>query len=182
MKKNKTIVGLSLFVASVLMATELKNTSVTFEATGKPSFIKIKGDGTKLTHTEKKDKDKKVDFFEFEMADLKSGIDLRDFHMKEKYLKTKEFPKATLALDTYEVSIFELTGEREFRGVLTLKGESKPVTIKAKKNGNEIVGKFEIKLTDFGIEIPEWSGIKVADVVKVKSSFEPVVSSSVLAR
>jgi hypothetical protein len=97
MRIYKSLLGSSFLVVSVLLATELKNTSVTFEATGKPSFIKIKGEGTKLTHTEKKEKDKKIDLFEFDMADLNSGIDLRDLHMKEKYLKTKEFPKAWFA-------------------------------------------------------------------------------------
>lgn len=182
MRIYKSLLGSSFLVVSVLLATELKNTSVTFEATGKPSFIKIKGEGTKLTHTEKKEKDKKIDLFEFDMADLNSGIDLRDLHMKEKYLKTKEFPKATLALEAQDSSIFVITEEKEFKGILTLKGESKPITIKAKKSGKEIIGEFEIKITDFGIEIPEWSGIKVADVVKVKSTFEPVVSAPVLAR
>ena len=75
-----------------------------------------------------------------------------------------------------------LPGEKEFAGTLTLHGVTKPVTIKAQRAESWVKSQFEIKLTDYGIAIPEWSGISVAETVKLGISFLPVSSVPTLAR
>ena len=173
---------LLIFASSLSYATDLKNVEVVFEAVGKPSFIKIKGEANKLTHSEVKVGEHRSDVFEFDLNELNTGIDMRDEHMKEKYLNVKEFPKATLTLPFTDKSNVELAAPTDIAGTLTLHGQTKPVAVKASRNGKKITSNFEIKLSEFGIEIPEWSGIKVADTVKVRTNFEPVLNTPVLAR
>jgi polyisoprenoid-binding protein YceI len=181
---KKRFCAIFLFFGAIFYsaAVELGSPNVCFEATGKPSFIKIEGEGKKLIHTEKKENEKTFDVFEFELADLSTGIDMRDEHMKEKYLQVKQFPKATLSFVMGEKPLLDFTGEKELTGTLTLHGQTKPVVVKAKKDGKNVEGAFEIKLSDFGIQIPEWSGITVADTVKVRANFEAVLQAPVLAR
>lgn len=167
-------------------AVELQNPVVSFEAVGKPSFLKIKGEGKALKHEQKSVNENGVnllkDTFIFDLNTLNSGIDLRDEHMKEKYLKTKENPTATLVLSAADKSTLDFQGEKEVKGNLTLNGKTKEVTVKANREKNNIEAALEVKLTDFAIEIPSWSGITVADLVKIKTTFDLPLEAPALTR
>ncbi len=161
---------------------QLKNVQVNFEAIGKPSFIKIKGESTALAHKVVNEADKAYELLELELTSLNTGIDLRDEHMKEKYLRVKEHPKAVIKIVKGEKSLFDFSGKKEFSALLTLHGQTKPLTLLATKDGSQITSDFEIKLSDYGIEIPEWSGIKVADTVKVRTTFDVILEAPQLVR
>jgi polyisoprenoid-binding protein YceI len=101
--------------------------------------------------------------------------------MKEKYLETAKFKRATLSLEKLELpkslSAEILTFEElPFTGKLNLHGVEKPVTGKAvlKKNGSqiEIVAKFGLKIGDFAIAVPSFAGITVAEEVNVEVQFQ----------
>jgi len=159
---------------------QLKSTdqsgSVAFTAMGNPAFISIegKGKGTSGELSVKNNIAKGV--FKFKLTTLDTGIDTRNEHMKNKYLKTDEYPEATL-----EISNLELPknytpaaglGGGKFVGKLTLKGVTRDITgtfeSKGKNQGKEaIVAKFDIKLSDFGVEIPSFAGITVANNVDI---------------
>jgi polyisoprenoid-binding protein YceI len=162
--------------AKVAASTSFKSTpaqgEVAFEAVGKPSFLKIKGKG------EGPEGEVKIDSgvqgtFKFKMASLETGISMRDTHMKEKYLQVDKFPMAELKIEGVEK--FDPNKAEEaalpFKGTLTLHGVTKPVTgqvdIKKKGNGFSVKAQFDTKITDFAIDIPSYSGITVADAVKV---------------
>lgn len=146
--------------------------SVNFLAVGKPSALKIHGkaagpeaklnlDGTKLTGSA-----------EFDMNNLTTGINLRDQHMKEKYLQVQQHPKAKLTLTEAEVDpTFATTltnsGEKPFKGKLQLHGQERDVEGTYSAKNGLVQAKFQIKLTNYGIEIPSYLGITVAELVDV---------------
>lgn len=171
----KALLLLALIPALSQAAIPLKGTpdgSVNFLAVGKPSALKIHGkasgpeaklnlEGTKLTG-----------FAEFDMNKLDTGINLRNEHMKEKYLQVKEHPKAKLTLTDAAVDpAFATTltngGEKPFKGKLQLHGQERDVEGTYTAKNGLVQAKFQIKLTNFGIEIPSYLGITVAELVDV---------------
>jgi polyisoprenoid-binding protein YceI len=146
--------------------------SVNFLAVGKPSALKIHGkaagpdaklslDGTKLTGSA-----------EFDMNKLDTGIELRNQHMKEKYLQVQQHPKAKLTLTDVEVdpnfaATLSNSGEKPFKGKLQLHGQERDVEGTYTAKNGLVQAKFQIKLTNYGIEIPSYLGITVAELVDV---------------
>lgn len=173
---------LLFFVATTATAQNLdykiSSGSVTFLATGKPGFLRVNGEGGKPVgmftmdpgHTKVTSGNIVVHLDEFE-----TGISMRDRHMKEKYLETKKFPDAIFNAAPLAFKDGKLPGETDLKGTLTLHGVTKPVTanvkVAAKKFFMEIEADFEIILSDFKIEIPQYAGIIVAEKVKVRTTF-----------
>lgn len=186
--KNKEEMSMKRIIQHLSFATALvatagvQNSSVTFEAIGKPSFIKIKGEGGKVIHQLVQEKEGKFDVFEVALADLTTGIDMRDEHMKNKYLQVKDHPKAILKIPAGPGDLMQFTAEKESQGTLTLHGQTKPIKIVATKSGNKISSEFDVKLSDYGIEIPTYAGITMADKVKVRTEFEPMLDTKALPR
>ena len=149
-----------------------------FEAVGRPAMIKIKGESmapkTVLTFNDGKTSLES----HLDLNLLDTGIDLRDEHMKEKYLETKKYPKAKLVISSLKLPVDweKNTGsvsEQEFEGTLDLHGKISPVKGTFSLNDKrEASAEFKIKMTDFNIEIPEYLGIKVADLVTVKTQIQ----------
>lgn len=175
------VIILSLVFSSMAFAAPLKaNKSkgqVVFEAVGKPSFLKIKGQG-EGPEGEVTVGDKVTGNFKFKMATLDTGIGLRNDHMKNKYLEVEKFPTAELKIE--EVSKFDPANPEAaglpFKGNLTIHGVTKPVTgtvdVKKKDKGYTVAANFETKITEYSIEIPSYAGITVADSVKVSVQTE----------
>jgi hypothetical protein len=168
---------LSLVAGSAFAAaTPLTNAGsgkVEFLAVGKPSALKIHGtsdgganaklnlDGAQLKGS-----------VEFQMDKLDTGIGLRTEHMKEKYLQTKQYPTSKLTLldapvDGGFAASLTNSGEKKFRGTLLLHGKEKEVTGTYTAQNGDIKAKFPITLSDYGIDIPKYLGITVADTVDV---------------
>lgn len=153
---------------------------VKFLAVGKPSMIKIRGKGEGPSGS-LVFKDGKIDGeLCFNLESLKTGISLRDSHMKEKYIDVAKNPKACLTMTKFEVppSLVSGNGEVEdvpFEGLLKLKGQTKKVTgfAEIEREGREIEceSKFNIVLSDFGFEIPSYLGVTVAKTIKVETKF-----------
>jgi len=152
--------------------------TVTFLATGKPGFLRINGEGGKPAghftmdagHSKVTSGDITVHLDAFE-----TGLATRDRHMKEKYLETKKFPDAIFKAAPLAFKDGKVPGETDLKGTLTLHGVTKPVTanvkVTAKKFAMQIEADFDIVLSDFKIEIPEYAGITVAEKVKVHTAF-----------
>ena len=81
-------------------------------------------DVTKCTVTGelKEDKGKLSGKFEVDLRSLDTGLDLRNEHMRDKYLETDKFPNAVFELDPLEI------GSKTFTGLMTLHGRSKKIT------------------------------------------------------
>lgn len=151
---------------------------VNFLAVGKPAAIKIRGEGLGLTgQIDVRDKDFSGRL-RMPLDQFKTGIELRDQHMKEKYLDVAQFPEAELILDSSPLPPgfhegTQVTFENvPFQGSLRVKGQAKPVsgTVNlTRKDGRiGIVGKFAMKITDYPIGVPKYLGVTVAEDVLVE--------------
>lgn len=115
-------------------------------------------------------------YFEVPLYALRTGIDMRDRHMRENYLHTDRYPYVSYkgriervdqgAGDTLLVSS---------SGTLELHGEHKDYEIVchvvAHKADYGVTATFEINLTDFDIEVPSLMFMKVSEVVQVSVDF-----------
>jgi len=126
----------------------------------------------------------------FDLATLDTGIEMRNSHMKDKYLEIGRFPQAKLKLTEVTLPSSWSMDQPEikdaaFKGLLTLHGIEKPVsgTFSASKNGSGIGvdAKFTTKITDFGIEIPKYLGITVADEVNMQVAMSELKTAGATA-
>ncbi len=147
-----------------------------FEAVGSPSLLKIHGHGATLSGMLSLEGAQAKGDFELDLEKFATGISLRDRHMKEKYLETGKFPKARLQVESVELpSGFapgaSVTGAK-FRGQLTLKGVTKPVSGTLDVNGQEMAttAAFSFALSDYPVGVPSYMGITVADKIAVKAA------------
>ncbi len=118
---------------------------------------------------------------EVPLDSLRTGIDLRDKHLRSaKWLDAKRHPSITFV----SKKASHLSGTQwKIEGTFTLHGVSKNVAViadireipaaSAKKAGLEagdwmrVSVPFEVKLSDFGVEIPKMVSAKVNDVWQV---------------
>lgn len=146
---------------------------VAFHAKGKPSFLSIIGKGAGVSGELKQEASELSGELAFDLRTLTTGIDLRDSHMKENYLNTKEFPTSTLKVEKAPLPHI-LTDEFAIPGKLTVRGVTRDVTVKAKmtKVGSEqkLVAKLPLKISEFSIPVPSYQGITVAEDVLVEVS------------
>ncbi len=164
----------SVTQASVQIISDAKHSEVHFEAIGKPSMLKIKGEGATVMANFTIDQDKVTGTAKINLALLSTGIDMRDEHMKEKYLQVKQFPEALLKINNLTLpKNFSLkspvVNDVKFVEQLDLHGVQKEVEGLFKITNEKLSTEadFEIKLSDFNIDIPTYMGVKVADVVKI---------------
>lgn len=136
---------------------------VEFLAVGSPGFLKISGKGAKAVGTAAVTDGVATGHFIVALEDLKTGIELRDKHMKEKYLETPKWRDAYLDLDAWKVT----DTSTKFSGKLTLKGVSKPVFGTAAFHDGVLRAEFEIDLKDFPVGVPSHLGVTVAEDVTV---------------
>ncbi len=154
---------------NVANASKVISSKVKFQATGKPAFLKINGEG-KLGVTKLKIVGNKlIGSIEVDLNELDSGIELRDNHLKENYLETKKYPKAILYLD--HADLLKGSSENTLEAVLELHGVKKTIefisTIKINEKVLTVESEFSIKLSDFKIAIPSFQGITVSKIVKL---------------
>lgn len=175
-------IGLAAFALLLVSSTshaavKLEATSgatATFEATGKPALLKIQGKGAKVEGAVDVEGKSATGEFKIDLAQFTTGIDTRDEHMKDKYLEVQKFPKATLKIESVELPEGWAPGtavkDANFKGQLTVKDVTKPITGKVSVGAGEMASKadFEMKLSDYpSVGVPSFKGITVADSVKV---------------
>jgi polyisoprenoid-binding protein YceI len=154
------------------------NAEVRFEGTGRPSMLKITGIGKKppsgaLTFNGKS----ATGDFSFDLNSLDTGIETRNTHMKKKYLEIDKFPTAKLQIvrmtlaNEMEGAGTVINQSLPFEGKLDLHGTTKPirgvVELSGSRNNLSLKCSFSLKVTDFGISIPSFAGITMAENVEV---------------
>jgi hypothetical protein len=90
---------------------------------------------------------------------LKTGIDLRDEHMKKKYFETDKYPEAILTQATGK--------DGKFTGDLQLHNVTKPIAGTYVFEGNDFVGTFKTKMSDYSISKAKYMGVGVNDEIEV---------------
>lgn len=183
----KFVSVISLFFAAQLSAVALdlaksKNT-VEFLAVGQPSALRIRGKANPELVKESPLKGSLTitgnslsGTAAFLLKALDTGIELRDTHMKDKYLEVEKYPNAELTITKLNFPE-SLKGENlPFEGQLLLHGVKKPVTGRAtvEKSGTSLTTKFEFKtlISEYGIQIPSYMGIKIANEVTITALAE----------
>ncbi len=178
---NAMLIVLFLFGANpVFSATPAQkltpyNSKIEFEAVGRPSMMKVRGKAAETTGTLSIENGAALGSFTLDLTHLDTGISLRNQHMKEKYLEIQKFPRAILTLKPIllpEGWQIGKTLEGPFQGILNLHGVERNIEGQFKIAANsEIQTQFEIKLSDFKIDIPSYLGVTIADTVKVSTIF-----------
>jgi len=170
-----SLMSFSAFAESGL-PFQITDGNVGFLAIGKPSAIKIRGKGTAPKGAILVAGKDIQGEFTFDENSLDTGINLRDRHMKEKYLQTEKYPTAKFKITKLTLPAeFAATGFKAenipVEGDLTLHGITKPVkgTATIACNSGVATGHiaFGTQITEYGIEIPSYMGVKVADHVDV---------------
>lgn len=163
-------IGLTSSYATAALSVSPDKGKVEFVAIGKPAMLKIKGTGKGPSADLKSAEGKISGQFKMDLQSLESGIGMRDEHMKKKYLEVEKFPEATLVFTDFPEPK-AADSESAFKGVLKLHGVEKPIEgqlrLQTAEKNIGIKAHFQIKLSDFQIEIPSYAGIKVADQVEV---------------
>lgn len=101
---------------------------------------------------------------------LRSGLALRDQHMRDKYFEVTKHLYAVIK----QASGFQ----GAFTGVLALHGVERPVSGTYEVHGARGELSFRIRISDFGIPVPEYMGLGLRDEVLVEAEL-PIVSTPV---
>jgi polyisoprenoid-binding protein YceI len=165
-----SVLGLS--VAGRAALSSVTDSRVTFEAAG-PAGMKIEGTTPELGVTD----DGGNVVVTVPLANLSTGIGLRDHHMREKYLEVQKYPVATLTIARSVLKI-PRSGEQavaDVPGTVQIHGQTRPVSVhyEAKGDGTavEARGAFRINMNDFGITVPVYLGVTVKPDIDVSATF-----------
>jgi polyisoprenoid-binding protein YceI len=158
--------------AAEAMLSSPTDARVVFDAAG-PAGMKIEGTTSDLGVTE----DGGNIVISVPLANLTTGISLRDHHMRDKYLEVPKFPAATLTIPRVALK-FPNPGEKleaDVQGMITLHGQSRSVSVHydAKDDGSALAthGAFHVNMNDFGITVPVYLGVTVKPDVDITASF-----------
>lgn len=128
-------------------------------------MIKISGKSEKLEGNIDFTKTQDLGTVQIDLNTFDTGMDTRNEHMKEKYLEVNK--------ENFKMAIFKLEkliGEN-FSGKIRLHGVEKDISGKATSKIDDKScsshATFNLKLSDFAIEIPNYLGVTVAEDVEV---------------
>lgn len=166
MKRNVLFLLLCLAPLSILgQGTSIKSAEITFNFIDKDVDGHISGFESSSTIDFENPENSK---FKGSVAvkTIKTGIFLRDWSLKgSKYFDEDDYPK--IEFESTDVST--TTDGFSVKGMLTIKGNEKLITIDFKKTGNQVVGTMTLFSSDFGINIKKE---REENKVNVKLVFE----------
>lgn len=192
-KKAATTTKTKVPVSATQAAEPVKGEAVVFSATegrteffavGKPAMIKINGEANGPEGTLTANKNTLTGMVKVDLNNLTTKIDLRDDHMKNKYLEVSKYPEATLEivnlqLPTDFATLSDKETEVPFTGKFTMHGKTSDVTGTAKvaRIAKHVAGRaeFVFKITNHLDTLPSWLGVKVAEDVTVKVQLKGLV-------
>ncbi len=145
-----------------------------FIAVGNPGFLKIHGKGEGPSGQLQIEGKKIGGLLELDLSKLDTGMDLRNQHMKEKYLEVEKYPKAKLVIKDQELpQSWNLADPKldssTLKAILQLHGEKREMDVSYSIDSNQnLMAEFQLKLSDFKVGVPSFMGVTVADEVKIK--------------
>ncbi|WP_339865321.1 YceI family protein [uncultured Algoriphagus sp.] len=114
-----------------------------------------------------------LDFY-LDLNTLKTGIGLRDKHMRDNYLETEEFPFAEFTGKMNSVPMLSIGSKSPVTAIGTFKihGVEREIEVKGTVNKNakgelELEAEFDLLLSDFSIPIPKLVFYELAENQKV---------------
>lgn len=150
------------------------NNKVEFHAEAIGGLLDIDAKGGKVDGTITLADDKVSGVLKVKLSDFKTGIEMRDNHMKDKYLEVSKYPEAILFLDPAKSS-----NNFEWKGLLEIKGQKAKITGKAKNETIEgkikTEAEFKVKLSDYPvIGVPQYKDLTVKDEIIIKVKFTSI--------
>jgi polyisoprenoid-binding protein YceI len=114
-----------------------------------------------------------------DLRTVDTGIDLRNEHLREKYLEVDKgtgYDQAVLSDVTLQgLNADAQAGKGSFTGSLTLHGVKRtvtgPVEIRQAGTGWRVRASFPVNLPDYNIDKPRYLGVGVKDTVQVSVTF-----------
>jgi len=166
----KTLAAVLLVISAASAAWTVQGKkSASFKAVG-PGGLSFVGNGSDVSVKDKGD----TVAITVGLNSLKTGIDLRDRHMKEKYLETGKYPTAILQVEKAKLKV--PTGGMDIEGKLNLHGVTRPVRVHYSADGSEhkanITGTVRVNMKEFSINIPSYLGVTVKPDVDVSVQFD----------
>ena len=120
-----------------------------------------------------------------DLRTLKTGISLRDRHMRDNYLEVgngAQFEKATIE----DIQIGKLDGKTTFNGTLVLHGERRPIsgsaTLEKRDGGYAVQAEFPVRVSEYKITKPTYLGVGVQDEVRIKVALTVLPLTTVASR
>ena len=171
----------TLATAAIFVDFNRNKKDVEFVAIGKPSFLKIRGNGAKTKGRLLINGNSVKGILKVPLKDFDTGIGLRDRHMKNKYLEVKKYPHALLKITQLQMKrniLKDATAQKKipFKGKLKLHGVTRPVngTFDVSRNGRRVLGeaRFSVDITKYGVDIPKFKGVTMAKEVKISAKFD----------
>jgi len=111
------------------------------------------------------------------LANLTTGISLRDHHMRDKYLQIGSYPNAVLTVDRGALHLPAGDGSASgtAQGTMTIHGRTKNVSVRYAviRGGGalRVSGSTNLDIRDFGIDVPTYLGITVKPDITVEAQF-----------
>lgn len=175
----RTLALLALFFATPALAALSVDgkPKVAFFAVGSPGFLDIEGTSSDLACTD----DGTTLTCSHALDTLDTGIELRDDHMKTKFLQTAQYPKASIALAKASIPWPTEVG-KEAKGTVaasfTAHGVTQPAVVnyavKKSKTGFRVTAKFDFDISKHGIEVPSYLGVTVDSAMRAEVSLDLV--------
>ncbi|MDT8322529.1 MAG: YceI family protein [Bacteroidota bacterium] len=114
-------------------------------------------------------------YFEVDLRTLDTGIGLRNRHMREDYLHTNKYPYAKFSGRITQVEKNGGAQKVTVRGSMDIHGVKKPMqvtgTLHDDASSLRIQTEFEVKLTDHGIEVPQFMFLKIDEGMQLVLDF-----------
>lgn len=176
--KPRTTIALALTSAVLVTAVAAQarlarngDALVTFNASG-PAGLSIVGTTSELQVTET---DQEI-VITVPLKNLDTKIDLRNKHMREKYLEVAKYPNAELRVPRSAITMPKgAPTSGKANGTMTIHGQSKPTSFSytAKPEGSRIAvnGAVHVNYKDFGIQQPGYAGVTVKPDIDVTVNF-----------
>ena len=111
------------------------------------------------------------------LGNLKTGIELRDHHMRDKYLEVGKYPNAELVVPKSAIHYpsGSQTSSGDATGTMKLHGKTKSVSFHYIARGDggttHVGGTVHLDMRDFGIDVPSYLGVTVKPEVDVEVKF-----------
>jgi polyisoprenoid-binding protein YceI len=120
-----------------------------------------------------------------DLRTLKTGIGMRDRHMRDNYLEVTNGPDFETA--TIEnIQIEKLEGKTTFNGTLVLHGERRPVTgsatLEKRDGGYTVQADFPVRVSEYKIPKPTYLGVGVQDEIRIKVALTVLPATTVASR
>jgi len=171
----------SLLLVGVLVAVPLEayatlsaqpGARVQFTASG-PAGMKIVGTTSDLAAAD----DGQNVTVTVTLANLTTAMELRDKHMREKYLEVQTYPTTVLTVPRAALSLPAAGASQagDAQGTLTLHGQTRPASFHYSVANNagsyQVDGKLHIVMTDYAMAVPTYAGLGVKPDVDVEVHF-----------